>query len=393
MRHGLGLREGVILGLGLAVSMVSWLAFRPFDLVDAFMIGAPFGRDFVNFWSAPHLVLAGQAPVLGDVDAYNAAIRAAFGHVAPNRMIFSYPPHALLVLLPFGALPYLPALVAFTALNLAALAAATRLLAPGRPLLWALACLSPSSAAMVMYGHFGGLLALAASLALIESGRRPGLAGLLLALTSVKPQFALVLALVLLAGGRWRCLAAASAFTAGLVALSLAAFGTGPWERFLEVVVPLQGRLLGEFARTSLATATSFYVSARFWDLPGWAASLLQGVLGGCAFLVAALAMRTGERVAEPARLLVVLLGCLLALPYANHYDLAVVAPALTVLLFGRGEEPSPLAELSWLIAPAAKLLAVAALPVIPFVLAAFLAGESRRLGLVPSPRSVRRPC
>lgn len=379
--HGFGLRrrEGLIVVLGLAVSMLSWLAFQPWNLTDAFMIGAPFGRDFVNFWIAPHLVIEGRAPVLGDIDAYNAAIREGFGYVAQNRMIFSYPPHALLLLLPFGLLPYLPALLLWTGLNLAALAAATRLIG-GRPSFAALACLSPAAAAMAMYGHFGGLLALGATLAVTESGRRPRLAGLCLALMSVKPQFALVLGLLLLCAGRLRCLLHAAAFATVLVALSLAAFGWAPWLRFVEVILPLQSRLLTEFAGSSLATATSFYVTARFWDLSAGTAWAIQAVLGGLAFLTALTALRGGPP--SPARLVVVLSGALLALPYANHYDLAVAAPALTLLVLDRTAMPeaSPAAILVWLIAPLAKLLAVASIPVIPLAMAAALVALSRRL-------------
>lgn len=377
---GLRRREGAIVALGLAVSMVSWLSVQPWNLTDAFMIGAPLGRDVVNFWMAPRLVLSGEAGTLADVDAYNAAIRQAFGYVAQNRMIFSYPPHALLLLLPLGLLPYGPALLAWTAINLAALAAAARRLAPRGRSFAALACLSPAAAAMAMYGHFGGLLALGATVAVTESERRPRLAGACLALMSVKPQFALVLGLVLLCAGRLRCLGAAAAFAVLLLALSVAVLSVGPWKTFLGVILPLQGRLLTEFAGSSLATATSFYVTARFWDLSAEAAWTIQAVLGGLSFLAAVAALRGGPT--TPARLFVVLTGALLALPYANHYDLAIVAPALTLLVLDRRTLPeaSPVAALVWLVAPLAKLLAVASVPIIPLAMAAAVVAVSRRL-------------
>lgn len=391
-QFGLGRREAAIVALGLAISLASWLAFQPFDLTDAFMIGAPFGRDFVNFWTAPHLTLDRGTAALFDGEAYNAAIREGFGYRAPNRMIFSYPPHALLLLMPFGLLPYLPALTLWTGLNLGALALASRRLSRAGASFAGLACLSPAAAAMVMYGHFGGLLALGATVAVQESERRPALAGLCLALTSVKPQFALVLGLVLLCAGRLACLAAALAGTALLVGLSVAAFGMEPWERFASVILPLQGHLLTDFAASSLATATSFYVTARFWDLPSEAAWALQGVLGGLSFLAAVTALRGGPL--DAARLFVVLAGALLALPYANHYDLAIVAPALTLLVLDRKSlpEPSPALTLAWLVAPLAKLLAVASVPVIPLMLAGALVVASRRLD-PPAPVAGAVPC
>ena len=119
-----------------------------------------------------------------------------------------------------------PAVLIWTGLNLAALAWATRLTdraADGTRLV--LVCLSPPAVAMMMYGHFGGLLALGTTAMLRESDRRPWLAGLCFACLTVKPQFAAALGVILLCAGRWRCLIASGVATAVLVGISVAAFG------------------------------------------------------------------------------------------------------------------------------------------------------------------------
>src|SRR5687767_2962244 len=67
--------------------------------------GNPIGTDYLSFWTAARLALAGQSAAPYDVAIHYAAQRAAFqadlGYAA-----FFYPPPFLLVLLPFGILPY-----------------------------------------------------------------------------------------------------------------------------------------------------------------------------------------------------------------------------------------------------------------------------------------------
>ena len=143
-----------IAGIGILLCAALYLFLRPLDLRNGFMIGAPFGRDFANFWLGGRAALEGSAAVLTDVPAFNRLLAETFAFERPNVMVFSYPPHALPFLLPFGALPYLPALCLWTALSLAGLAGAARLMREGRP--WGrlaiLTCLSPAPLVTVMWG-------------------------------------------------------------------------------------------------------------------------------------------------------------------------------------------------------------------------------------------------
>ena len=72
--------------------------------------GKPLGTDFVSFWIASRMALAGQAAEVYVPALHNAAERAAQlggnGYVA-----FFYPPVFLLLCLPLGLLPYLVSLV------------------------------------------------------------------------------------------------------------------------------------------------------------------------------------------------------------------------------------------------------------------------------------------
>src|SRR5215831_2390891 len=105
--------DGLLIYGGFALSLAVVIAIcRPWDLADHFMVGAPFGRDFVNYWMGGRLALDGQLDLLTDLRAYNALIVARFGHSADDFFVFSYPPSLLPFLMPFGALPYVPALIA-----------------------------------------------------------------------------------------------------------------------------------------------------------------------------------------------------------------------------------------------------------------------------------------
>ncbi|MCJ2125673.1 glycosyltransferase family 87 protein [Methylobacterium sp. J-077] len=382
-----------IIATGFLISLATWLSLRPRDF-HAWMIGAPLGHDYVNFWLAPRLVMAGQAGTLIDLPAYGEAVKAAFGLIHDPHLLFVYPPHALLFLLPLACLPFLPAVLAWTALNLGALAWATRrsCRAADRTLVL-LACLSPPAVAMMLYGHFGGLLALGATVVLQESDRRPWLAGLCFAGLTVKPQFAAALGLILLCGGFWRCLFAAGIATAALVGVSVAAFGVVLWERFITVTMPLQSAFITEFHAQVIETSVAPYFVARFWGLPASVAWAIQGCVSVLALAAAVRALRGDMR--SPARLLVVLLAVLVMQPYASHYDLAVVAPALTLVVLARDPRPSRLAVAVWLLVPLARIFFIFEMPLlcllVPgalFAQAALLSRPGRRS--VPAAASAR---
>ncbi|GEP07311.1 hypothetical protein MOX02_53490 [Methylobacterium oxalidis] len=370
--------------VGLIASMVSWLAYQPWNPTGLFMTGAPFGRDFVNYWLGPRLAWAGEAWRLADLAAYDAAIRSALGATADSGRIFSYPPHILPPLLPFAALPFIVALTAFTAVNLGALAATLHLSDPNaakrRGWLVVALVLSPPAATMVMFGQFGGLIALAATVSLLERERRPWLAGLCLAALSVKPQLALILGLILLGAGHWRWLPSAALGTTGLVILSLALFGIEPWDGFISFTLPIQSEFLTDFRPKKIATVCSVFFTARYWGLAPDLAWALQGMASIVALAVSVAVLRRGSL--DPAALCVILLGTLVALPYASNYDVVIAAPALTLLLMDRtlaGRMPLLLAAV-WLVVPLARIMLAYHIPILSLLMLGAVLREAFRL-------------
>ncbi len=373
-------REFAILAGGFVLSLLAWLAMCPWN-IHGWMIGAPLGRDYVNFWMAPRLVEAGQGALLVDLPAYSEAIKAAFGMNRNPLLLFVYPPHSLLLFAPFAVLPFLPAVLLWTGVNLAALAWTTRLLVRQAPVLGPVlfVCLSPPAVAMMMYGHFGGLLALATAVALIESGRRPVLAGLCLAFLSLKPQFACAIGLMLLGAGRWRCLVYGVLATGALVAASVALFGIELWERFLTVTMPMQSAFITQFDARMIETSVTAYFAARYSGLPASAAWVLQGALSVGALIAGTMALRRDVR--EPGVMVVVILAALVMQPYVSHYDLAIAAPALTLVTLARSPAANPVTVAAWLLTPLARILIVFELPILGVLVpGAFIALATRLL-------------
>src|SRR5690348_15095655 len=91
-----------------AVVMVGWVGLSLPDLVDR--RGKPIGYDFMAFWSAARLALAGRPEAV-----FDGATLAAIQHMAvpflPNIWFpWHYPPTFLLTVAPLGLLPYPAAL-------------------------------------------------------------------------------------------------------------------------------------------------------------------------------------------------------------------------------------------------------------------------------------------
>jgi hypothetical protein len=339
---------------GLLISALVFVAVcRPWVLVRHFAVGAPIGRDFTNFWMGGHLALMGKLELLIDLPAYSELMSRTFAYGWADGFVFSYPPHILFLTVPFALLPYTLAVCGWTAMNVAAAGLAVRLMNPD----WrwvAVACLSPAVLTSVMYGHFGGLLGLAAVFVLLNCKQRPLLCGVILAAASVKPQFAAVLGLLLLLSGHWRALAWSIPAGLTIVGLSVAAFGLPVWLSYVSETLPFHARLLADFNVQMLWTVISAYAGLRLSGAPGWLAQIVQYAFTAVVLLRAAQLLR--REGANPYTMAAGLLAALAALPYVNGYDLAVVAPALTLALFADRNRPPLLAGLAaallWVLPP-----------------------------------------
>ena len=177
------------------------------------------GSDFLAFWSAAKLALAGAAGTVYDLSA-TGAVQATVGR--ENVFAFVNPPPMLLFSAPLGAFPYPLAWGLWIAVTFALWLFATRWVAPR--LGWSLAAFP---GALVSGWHAqtglltGALLAGAARLL----GTRPFLAGLCIGALVIKPHLAILAPFALLAARQWRAIAGAAVGSIGLIALSALVFG------------------------------------------------------------------------------------------------------------------------------------------------------------------------
>ena len=101
--------------------------------------------------------------------------------------------------------------------------------------MWLLLALAfPAVFVNLGHGHNGFLTAALLGFALVNLDRRPVVAGILFGLLAYKPQFGLMIPLVLLATGRWRTMLAAAATVAALALAVTLAFGLDTWRAFFD---------------------------------------------------------------------------------------------------------------------------------------------------------------
>jgi hypothetical protein len=179
------------------------------------------------------------------------------------------------------------------------------------------------------HGHNGFLTAALMAFALVNLDSRPVLAGILFGLLAYKPQFGLMIPLVLLATGRWRVLFAAAVTVALLVAAATLAFGIESWHAFLTFAHYTRTVVL-ESGETGWHKIQSVFSWARMWGASVPAAYAIQGAV--TLAVAAALVWLWRSPASYALKAAALCLASILATPYSLDYDLMVLAPAIAFL-------------------------------------------------------------
>jgi hypothetical protein len=223
------------------------------------------------------------------------------------------------------------------------------------------------------HGHNGFLTAALFTGGLLLLAERPIVAGILFGLLAYKPQFGLLIPLVLIAGGHWRAFVSA-AVTVALLALAVTlAFGAEVWSAFLASTSFTRSVVL-EQGGTGWHKIQSVFSWVRMWGGPVALAYAAQAALALA--LAVALGWLWRSRAAFALKAAALLIGTVLATPYSLDYDLMLLAPAIAFLAvdgLSRGFAPwekTILAAL-WILPLIARSVAEAAL--IPLAVPAML--------------------
>ena len=296
---------------------------------------------------------------LGDYQVFWGITKVPLGNIYDHR-VFAYPPTALMLLSPFGLLPFWPSLVAWSIVGVAAMTcAASRIM---RPLAITIGFITFAGIGVVLGGQISLFIG-----ALIIAGLSapPRWRGTLLAAAAViKPQSLLAAPIVLIAERNWRAIGWAIAVACGLLVLSVIFFGLDPWLRWLTELPRFHAYLITHgIDRMDVG----IYGLARSFGLPGWT-FLFAAPLGlATSWLVFRdRSATTLDRYAAFAA------STVLMSPYTLYYDLAGLTFACVAMLFDRERSP-----LIWLAAAMIVSSVFASFGIV--LLAAMLSHESLR--------------
>jgi len=330
--------------------------------------GRPIGTDFSNVYAAGSYVLDSRPDAPFDAASQHARERQIFGDATPFYG-WHYPPFFLFIAALLALLPYLPALALWQGVTLAIylwcigaiVSSSIRPLKGGSskrseeagrvntaprpppdrlrrspsplgggikhlPLALLLAIAFPAVFVNLGHGHNGFLTAALIGFALLLLDVRPIAAGILFGLLAYKPQFGLLIPVVLIATGRWKTFAAAAATVALLVLAATLAFGVEVWPAFLEGSRFTREVVL-EAGQTGWHKIQSVFAWARMWGAPVPLAYAVQMLVT----LALAVAVTWLWRSTSSAQLKAagLIFAALLGTPYSLDYDLMVLAPAI----------------------------------------------------------------
>ncbi len=285
------------------------------------------GTDFLAFWGAGHVTVAGDPALAYDL-AVQERVQTATG--STGWFAFVNPPPFLFAAAPFGALPFPLAWIAWVLVTFALWAwAAIRAF----PRFWPLVLVFPG--ALLAAGHAQtGLLTgalLMGGVALL--GKRPLLAGALLGALIIKPHLALLIPFWLAGAGQWRAFKAAGASAFGLVLLSWLAFGTDTMLAYTTSWQASAAIMDGAGADFYLRMATPYSQFSLF--LPEGVALAAQALITISLIVLAFLSWKrmNGDPQASGA---LVLAATALASPYLFNYDLPfLILPTLWLVREG----------------------------------------------------------
>jgi hypothetical protein len=358
------------------------------------------GTDWMVFYGAVQWFFDGNLGGLFDGERFTAYLNSAFSGWLTQPTPFRpwvYPPSYLLMMLPFGTLPFTASYVAFQMVSAGFLAAALWFGADRpntRPLVIAAALLGPAAAINVGMGQNAFLSAalLVGGCRLLQS--RPALGGVILGMLTVKPQFWLLVPVALAAGREWKALLWSILGAIGLALASTLVFGIDSWRHWLLLAQASYADPQGKWVELGRLWGDSIYACLVAGGASQTVANAAQaaGTLLGVALVYGAFRLPlAGDRK------IAVLLACtILAAPHSSLADTVLLATA-AALWMGEaveGEAAEGVAPLApWTLALALWLVPLVNPPLVspigrltPLLIlgfvAMFLAGAGRAAGV-----------
>ena len=239
---------------------------------------------------------------------------------------------------------------------------------------------APAVAVNVFFGQNGFVTAALLIGGLANLDRKPVFAGVLFGILTIKPQFGLLLPVLLVMTGRWRVIAAAIVTTAALVALTALWFGTDIWIEYVRKVVPQQQWLMTQGGGLLVPMVSSAFVNARLVGLPLDVCWWVQAAVS-CGAL--AMVVWTFWRKRDPVLSLALFVtATFLFSPWMLNYDMVVFGFVVALL---RQRDDNTLADhrlalAVWTLPVTMMFAGAIGIPLAPVVLIIFAGWLLRRL-------------
>jgi Glycosyltransferase family 87 len=315
-----------IISLLITIAMMVLLFASAHGTVDR--MGRPLGTDFSNVWTAGKMALNGQAAQAWDWQSHLEVQRKT--HHDPNIPFYGwhYPPPFLLIAASLALFPYLMALILWQVSTLALAIKTVRAIVPdSKAILIALGC--PVVLVCFGHGHNGFLTGALLCGGLLLLDKRPWIAGILLGCMIYKPQFGLVLPVVMLIGGHWRAIMSATIAALLLSLITIVLWGLPVWSAFIDSL-PLTQSVVIEQGSTGWEKIQSVYSAVRNW---GGSIALGWGVQSAATLIAIAGTALIARGQSLFCRNAVVIAAALLATPYCLDYDLVPLEMGLAFLI------------------------------------------------------------
>ncbi|MGJ4973216.1 MULTISPECIES: glycosyltransferase family 87 protein [unclassified Bradyrhizobium] len=311
--------------------------------------------DFFGLWSF------GRFAALSGASIYDPVALARYQQTLDPTLggggfPYPYPPTFLLVLIPLGMLALPVAYVCWISVTFALYGLAT--LGRDWRSLTSLALLAaPTTLINAITGQNGFLSAALLIGGLRLLARHPIVAGTLLGLLAYKPQFVLLMPVVLLASRNWRAILSAIATTVIVAVVTSAALDPWIWLEWIVKFPSYQAQLQANQVSLDHMMPTVI-AGLHALGAPPPIGYLVQLLLSCSVVVMVWDAWRRGS---TQQAIALVAVGSIIATPYAMIYDMPMVAAGIAIHWKARSDAGEPIAplEIGLVIALGACLLAM----------------------------------
>ena len=280
------------------------------------------GRDFINFYHYGIAAWEENPERYYDLTFYDAVLTNFFSGHDYTFQQWSYPPHYMLIAAPFAFFNYYIALAIFTLVSLFTywkIIVSTFDTGEYRTAFW----MTPIFILFVICGQLSALIAVLFVIIFNIMDKRPLLAGLLIALLTIKPQVGLLFPLFLMMTGRWKVFLAASIGTISFIGLSVLVHGIEPWLTFLEVGAPAQSKVLVNLPEITAGLMPTAFVN--FYNA-GWGFNAAAAIHAMVAISAIATMIIVCRKTTDKFLQYAIFLTCTFLLtPYLMMYDILIL--------------------------------------------------------------------